>query len=79
MAISNPSKHKSDRKQEVNCLYWPSGYALDIDLAATVLGMGRFVWLEKKRALSHYLPGNMLSVFTHILLVNTKSEPTKCN
>lgn len=78
MAISNPSKHRSDRKQEVNCLFWPSGYALDIDLSATVLGMGRFVWLEKELFLT-ICQVIILSILTHIILFNTKSEPNKCN
>lgn len=86
MAIRNPSKHKSDRKQTI--VYFDHvdvPLILTSQLSANVPGIGWFAWLEEKEeinihwALSRYVQGNMLCAFTHIIVFNTNSKPTKGN
>lgn len=86
MAIRNPSKHKSDRKQTTayfDHVYMP--LIVTSQLSANVPGIGWFAWLEEKEeinihwALSCYEQGNMLRAFTHVIVFNSNSKPTKGN
>lgn len=86
MAIRNPSKNKSDRKQiSVYFEHVDVPLILTSQLLANVPGIRWFVWLEEKEeinipwTLSCYVKGNMLCSLAHNIVFNTNSKPTKCN